>query len=162
MAGGRAVALASSYLASMSQGRGHWTLPQSIKDRLEAAILEDAARSQRRTAGPREGERAATREFEPVRHAAEDIRDQLEALPSIKFAINPSDVWISLADRDLWIGYDVSSGSFLGIENSHAWVDGELYSDNYTWDSAEACVEAMIRFCARYVRMARVISGGEV
>ena len=40
--------------------------------------------------------------------------------------------------------------------------DGELYAESYRWNSAETCVAAMIRLCARYARMARNIGTATV
>ena len=137
-------------------------MQDSIKERLELAIRQDSARNLQRTRRADRSGKAAQLEFEPVRRAAEDIREQLESTSSIRFTINPSDVWITLADRDVWFGYDAPSRSYVGTESSHSWFDGELYTDSYKWDSPEICVEAMIRICARYARMARVMAGIEV
>ena len=137
-------------------------MPSSIRERLEKAIREENEKSQRRLEISHEVDRGAELEFEPVRHAAEEIREQLQFMPSIEFTINPGDVWISLADRDLWIGYDRHWRGFVGKESAHSWYDGELYADSYKWETAETCVDAMIRLCARYVRMARTMGGTEI
>lgn len=131
-----------------------------IRQRLKEAIREEQERSLQRLRKSREGDDDANREFEPVRQAAEEIREELQHLPSIEFTINPSSVWITLADRNLWFSYDRQEGRFVGEESAHSWHDGELYAESYNWDTAETCIAALIRLCARYARMARNISAG--
>jgi hypothetical protein len=97
-----------------------------------------------------------------VRQAAEEIREELQHLPNIEFTINPGSVWITLADRCLWFGYDQQERRFVGEESTHSWYDGEIYAENYQWDTAEPCIAAMIRLCARYARMARNIGATTV
>ena len=130
-------------------------MTSSIRDRLEEAIREESERSLERLRISREGDTDVNREFEPVRQAAEEIREELQHLPSIEFTVNPGSVWITLADRSLWFGYDRQERHFVGEESAHSWHDGELHADRYKWDTAETCVAAMIRLCARYARMAR-------
>ena len=137
-------------------------MTSSIRDRLEEAIREENERGLNRLRISREGDTEVNREFEPVRQAAEEIREELQHLPSIEFTINPGSVWITLADRGLWFGYDRQEQSFLGEESAHSWHDGELYAESYRWNSAETCVAAMIRLCARYARMARNIGTATV
>jgi hypothetical protein len=50
------------------------------------------------------------------------------------------------------------SRKFIGEEIGHSWYDGESYTYRYDWDNATECVEAMIRLCAKYIRMAQAIS----
>jgi hypothetical protein len=133
-------------------------MARSIRDRLEDEIRREDARGARRLRTSREGAGGSAQAFGPIRQAAEEIREELQSVPSVEFAINPESVWISLADRDLTFSYDPQSGHFLGEEQAHAWYDGEGYSESYRWASAEACIEGMIRLCARYARMARVLA----
>ena len=133
-------------------------MSNGIRDRLEEAIREEHERSLQRLRESREGDESSNREFEPVRQAAEEIREELRHLPSIEFTINPGSVWITLADRNLWFSYDRQEGRFVGEESAHSWHDGELYAERYDWDTAETSIAAMIRLCARYARMARNIS----
>lgn len=137
-------------------------MTDSIRDRLEEAIREENERSLERLRISRESDTDVNREFEPVRRAAEEIREELQHLPSIEFTINPGSVWITLADRSLWFGYDRQERSFLGEESAHSWHDGELYAESYRWNSAGTCVAAMIRLCARYARMVRNIGTATV
>ena len=131
-------------------------LPSDIRDRLEQAIREEDEKARSRIRKFREkNAREAEQEFELIRQAAEEIRDQLDSVPSIKFTINPDSVWITLADKEIWLGYDTEARKFVGEESAHSWFDGEYYSNGYEWNSAEECTDALIRFCAKYVRMAR-------
>jgi len=79
-------------------------------------------------------------------------------VPSIEVIVNPKSVWITLEDRELRIGYNLGSHRFVGEEAAHSWYNGEAYSDRYEWDTAEARIESLIRLCAKYVRMAVVVS----
>lgn len=133
-------------------------MPSDIRERLEQAIREEDEKTLNRIRKSREGDREAEQEFEPVRQAAEEIRDELRSMPSVKFTINPESVWITLADREVWLSYDTDSQKFVGEESAHSWYDGEPYADHYKWDSAASCPDALIRFCAKYVRMARAIN----
>ena len=128
-----------------------------IRERLEEAIREEHEKSLQRLKESRAGDEDANREFAPVRKAAEEIREELQHLPSIEFSINPGSVWITLADRNLWFSYDRQEGRFVGEESAHSWHDGERYAERYNWNDAENCIAAMIRLCARYARMARNI-----
>jgi hypothetical protein len=133
-------------------------MPSDIGDRLEKAIREEDEKTLNRIRKSRESARDAEREFGPVRQAVEQIRDELQSMPSIEFTINPDNAWITLADREVWLGYDIDSRKFIGEECSHSWYDGEPYADHYKWDTVDECTDALIRFCARYVRMARTIN----
>lgn len=133
-------------------------MSDSIRERLEEAIGEEDRRTRSRLEESHERARGAEQAFAPVRQAVEEVREQLEALPSIEFAINPDSVWITLADRELTVSYDPHTGRFIGEERAHAWYDGEPYAEIYEWDGAEACIDAVIRLCARYVRMVRAIT----
>lgn len=95
--------------------------------------------------------------LEPVRQAAEEMREELRSVPSVKFTINPDSVGISLADRELWCTYDAQSQAFVGEESAHSWYDGERYADRHEWATADECIDAMIKLCAEFVRMTRAI-----
>jgi hypothetical protein len=66
-------------------------------------------------------------------------------------------VWITLFDREIRLNYDSTSGKFFAEESGHGWYDGETYVDVHSWNTAEECIDAMIRFSAAYARMARAI-----
>jgi hypothetical protein len=132
-------------------------MPSDIKDRLEQAIRVEDEKSLSRLKASHESARDSEEQFQPVRLAAEELREQLQSLPSIEFSINPDSVWITLADRDLRFSYNIHTRDFVGEEGAHSWYDGEAYADRYEWHTAEACIDAMIRLCAKYVRMARAI-----
>jgi hypothetical protein len=127
-----------------------------IATRLQLAIQEEEKKAARRhTARADAGTTEQT--FQPVMQAAEELQRALQSTPSIKLTINPDSVWLSLADRELKVTYDPASHRFVGDESAHAWFDGEPYSDRHKWQTADACIEALIRLCARYVRMAQAI-----
>lgn len=127
-----------------------------VKERLAAAISEADAQSQSRLRTDRESSAEAA--FKPVREAASELRDELKSIADIKFAINPDSVCITLIDRELWFDYDTGSQHFAGEESAHSWYDGERYATQFAWADAEACIEAMIRSCAQYFRMARAVN----
>jgi hypothetical protein len=128
-----------------------------IRDRLREAILaeDDKVFKSRREA--HEAVHAAEDRFRPVAQAAEDIREELASVPSLEFAIIPTSVWITLFDREIRLNYDAASGRFFAEESGHSWYDGETYVEAHSWNTAEECIEAMIRFSATYARMARTI-----
>ena len=132
-------------------------MPSDIRERLENVIRAEDEKNRNRLRASHESARGVEEKFEPVRQAAEELREQLQSLPSIEFTIKPDSVWLTLADRDLRFGYSIDSQKFVGEEAAHSWYDGELYADHYEWDTTEACIDAIIRFCAKYVRMARAI-----
>jgi hypothetical protein len=129
-----------------------------VKERLAAAISEADAQSQSRLRTDREGSAEAAAAFKPVREAASELRDELRSIADINFAINPDSVCITLIDRELWFGYDTGSQHFAGEESAHSWYGGERYATQFAWADAEACIEAMIRSCAQYFRMARAVN----
>ena len=133
-------------------------MPSDIRNRFEQAIRDEDEKSLGRLRASHESTRLAEEQFAPVRQAAEELREQVLPIPSIKFTVNPDSAWIALADRDLRFTYDADSLTFTCEEGAHSWHDGESYSDRYEWDDADACIDAMIRLCAKYVRMARAIS----
>ena len=129
----------------------------NVRDRLREAILAEDDRVFRSRRDTHEKLRAAEDSFRPVCQAAEEIREELAAVPSLQFAINPTSVWITLFDREIRLNYDAASGKFFGEESGHSWYDGETYVDVHSWNTAEECIDAMIRFSATYARMARAI-----
>lgn len=131
-------------------------MAQDIAARLQLAIQEEEKKVARRRSARAD---AGTTEqaFLPVMQAARELQGALQSVPSIKLTVNPDSVWLSLADRELKVTYDPASHDFVGDESAHAWFDGEPYSDRHKWDTADACIEALIRLCARYVRMANAI-----
>ncbi len=133
-------------------------MASDIRARLETAILEAEEVSRSRLRASRELASGSETAFTPIRQAAEEIREQLRSLPSIKFTINPDSVIITLMDRELWFGYDAQSGTYLAEESAHSWYDAERYAKSGEWTSADKCTDAMIRLCAEYVRMARAIN----
>lgn len=132
----------------------------SIRDRLREAILAEDDKAFRSRKQLHEAMRTAEDRFLPVIQAAEEIREELASVPSLEFTINPTSVWITLFDREVRLNYDAASGKFYGGESGHGWYDGEGYLDTCSWNTAEECIEAMIRFSAAYARMARAIESG--
>jgi hypothetical protein len=131
------------------------SMTRDIATRFRLAIQEEEKAARRRSARADAG--TLEQAFHPVMRAAEELQRELQSVPSIKVTVNPDSVWLSLADRDLKVTYDPTLHRFVGGESAHTWVDGEPYSDQHTWDTADACIEALIRLCARYVRMANAI-----
>jgi hypothetical protein len=131
----------------------------AVRERLEQAMRDEDAKRQDRLTRMRGATAQGTEEsFEPVRQAAEEIREQLQTVPGIMFTIGPTGVSISLSDRALDVGFDPVALGFVGEEIAHSWYDGEAYTETYRWTTAESCIEAMIRLCARYARMAHAIA----
>lgn len=129
-----------------------------IGDRLERAIRDEDEKSLGRLRASHQSARGAEEKFKPVRQAAEELGEQLLPLPSIALMVNSDNVWLTLADRELKFSYDIHSHNFVGEEGAHSWHDGEPYADRYEWATANDCIDAMIRLCAKYVRMARAIN----
>jgi hypothetical protein len=140
---------------SQTGGRRRQEQMSQIRERLRKAIDE-----QRHAAPPRptaSSDAATEAAFRPVRDAAAELRDELSHVPGLKITIVPDGVWIELYDRHFWLGYDVNNGEFIGTEQDTKWMEGGLRETPHRWDSAEACVEAMIQACARYVALAEAI-----
>jgi len=129
----------------------------NIRDMLREAILAEDDKAFKSRRQSHEAVRAAEDRFRPVSQAAEEIREELASVPSLEFAINPTSVWITLFDREVRLNFDAARGKFLAEESGHGWYDGETYVDTYSWNTAQECIDAMIRFSAAYARMARVI-----
>lgn len=132
-------------------------MTKDIRERLHAAIREADEKRLQAMEAVRETTAEAEVALEPVRQAAEEIREEVRSIPSIKLTINPDSIGVSLADREFWCTYDAQSRKFLGEESAHSWYDGERYAERYEWATADACIDAMIRLCADFVGMARAI-----
>lgn len=133
-------------------------MPKDIATRLRQAIQNEEKRASKRLQSLDESARLAEQKFEPVKQAAVDLQHELAAVPGIEVTVNPDSVWITLADRELRFSYNLGSQRFVGEEAVHSWYDGEAYSELYEWDKPDACIESLIRLCAKYVRMANAIS----
>lgn len=136
---------------------GKGVVTRDIRERLHAAIREADEKHLQEMEVVRDTAAEAEMALEPVRQAAEEIREEVRSIQSIKFTINPDSVGISLADREFWCTFDIRSQKFLGEESAHSWYDGERYAERYQWATANDCIDAMIRLCADFVRMARAI-----
>jgi len=132
-------------------------MTDDIRSRLEQAIREEDESSARRLRASHDRALPVEEKLEPVKQAAEELREQLSPMSSIEITINPDGVWISLLDRELRFSYDGESRTFVGEEGLRSWYDGEAYSYSYEWQTTEDCIDAMIRLCARYIRMARAL-----
>lgn len=126
-----------------------------IRDRLRKAIDEQRRLVSTRRSGPSDAAAEAT--FAPVRDAASELRTELSHVPDLRLGIAPDSVWIELYDKHLWFGYDATERVFIGIEQDTKWMEGGLREASYRWDTAEACIDAMIQACARYVSLAEAI-----
>jgi hypothetical protein len=122
-----------------------------ISDQLHEAI-------ERQTSLPRRkgGERSdtdANANFRPVGEAADELKAELAGLPELKIEIQPDSVWIGLYDKHFWLTYDETLNAFVGSETDTLWMEGGIRERSFKWDSAEACIDAMIQACARYVAL---------
>lgn len=127
-----------------------------IRERLRKAIDQQRRLVPKRRPGPNDtGAEAA---FRPVREAAEELRDELSHVPDLNLEIKPEGVWIELYDKHLWFSYDANERVFIGTEQDTKWMEGGLREAPYRWDTSDACIEAMIQACARYVSLAEAIS----
>ena len=129
----------------------------SIRERLREAILKEEKRPFETREEAYAKDRAVQDLFRPICQAAEEISDELESVPSLKFTINPTSVWITLFDREIRFSCDADSQKFVSEESGHTWYDRETYTDLQRWDTVEECIDAMIRSSAAYARMARTI-----
>lgn len=127
-----------------------------IRERLRAAIDQQRHVVPQRRGGAKDA--AAEAAFRPVREAAEEMRDELSPVPDVRIEIAPENVWIELYDKHLWFSYDANQRSWVGTEQDTKWIEGGLRETPYKWDTADACIEAMIQACARYVALAEAIS----
>ena len=127
-----------------------------VRERLHQAIAR-----QRRLA-PKGRRRSAPVEahavFQPVSDAASELRDELSKVADLEITIEPDSVWIELYDKHFWFGYDAERRVFVGVEEDALWMEGGVREEAFSWDNADACVEAMIQACARYVALANAIA----
>jgi len=133
-------------------------MPSEMKRRLEAAIRDADEKSRRRYREARAVAPEVAKSFAPVSEAAREIGKYLRSVPGIELTASPDSVSVKLGDLELWLSYDPQSRKYVGEESAHSWYDGERYADRYEWSSAEECADALIRFTAQYVRMARTIN----
>jgi hypothetical protein len=96
-------------------------MASDVRERLRAAIREANENNLATRRASREVTAEAERAFRPVRKAAEEVRDELQSTPGIKFTINPESVRVSLVDRELWCSYDAEQQRFVGEESAHSW-----------------------------------------
>ena len=127
-----------------------------VREKLRKAIDQQRRPEPRRPHGLSDARAEA--EFRPVREAAEELKDELSHVPDLKIAIGPDSVWIELYDKHLWFSYDADRAAFVGDEVDSLWIEGGLREETFSWTTAEACVEAMIEACARYVALAEAIT----
>jgi hypothetical protein len=129
----------------------------SIKEKLKQAIEAE----RRRGRPPRQPKRndgfTAEQAFDPVRKAAQEIAGELTELPELRITIDPESVWVDLYDKHFCFAFDAAIGRFVGDELGYTWLEPELQAANFSWGSAEECVDALVRACARYVMLARAI-----
>jgi hypothetical protein len=127
-----------------------------IREKLRKAIDQQRRAQPRPPSGPRDARAEAA--FRPVREAAQELKDELSRVPDLKIAIEPDGVWIELYDKHLWFSYDADQGVFVGDEVDSLWIEGGLREETYRWSTAEACTEAMIEACARYMALAEALA----
>jgi hypothetical protein len=127
-----------------------------VRERLHQAIARQrrlAPKGRRRTAAAK-----ADAAFEAVRRAAGELRDELAKVPDLKLTIEPDGVWIELYDKHFWFGYDAKRRLFVGGEQDTLWMEGGVREETFEWSDADACIEAMIQACARYVALADALA----
>lgn len=101
---------------------------------------------------------AAMAAMRPVYEAAVELRDELSDVPDLRFEIAPTSVEIELYDKHLWFSYDPDARAFVGIEQDTKWMEGGLREAPLRWETAEACIEAMVQACARYLMLAEALT----
>jgi hypothetical protein len=126
-----------------------------IRERLHKAIDEQRRAVRQRPSAPYHD--AAAKAFWPVHEAAAELRDELSHVPGLKIEIGSEGVWIELYDKHFWVGYDANEQVFAGTEQNTKWMEGGLRETAYKWNTANACIEAMIQACAQYVSLAEAI-----
>lgn len=127
-----------------------------IKDRLRKAIAEQRRPGAERP--PLAADAQVEAAFRPVTEAADELRRELPDVPGLSIAVEPGQVRIELHDKHLWFSYAPESRRFVGSELTSLWMEGGLHEEHFAWESAEACIEAMIQACARYVSLAEIMS----
>ena len=127
-----------------------------IRERLRRAIEKQGRPAPRRRMSERNVEAEAA--LQPIREAAAELRDELASVHDLKIEIGPDGVWFGLYDKHLWFGYDPELRAFVGDELNNSWMEGGVREESFKWETADACIEAMIRACARYVSLANAIA----
>jgi hypothetical protein len=133
-------------------------MARSMKQRLEAAIRDADEKNRARLLAARAVPSGVAKAFAPVSKAAREISEQMLSMPALEFATSPDSVSLRLGDLELWLSYDPQSKAYIGEESAHSWYDGERYAKRYEWHTADECVDALIRFCAEYLRFARALN----
>ncbi|NNG02889.1 MAG: hypothetical protein HKM95_02155 [Inquilinus sp.] len=127
-----------------------------IRDRLHKAIAEQRRPGRERP--PVVGSAQIEAAFRPVAEAAEELRRELSDVPGLAIVVAAHEVRIELHDKDLWLSYSPEEGKFVGSELTSLWMEGGQREEHLTWETAEACVEAMIQACARYASLAEIMA----
>lgn len=127
-----------------------------IGDRLRKAIADQRRPSPERRPVVDDARIAAA--FRPVSEAAAELKQELLHVPGLEIVVRPNQVRIELHGRYLWFSYSPETEQFLGSELTSLWMEGGLHEEDFAWDTAEACVEAMIQACAQYVSLAEALS----
>jgi hypothetical protein len=127
-----------------------------IKERLRKAVAEQ--RHPRAEHPPFAGDAQIEAAFRPVSEAAEELHRELADVPGLTIAVEPGQVRIELHDKQLWFSYAPETCRFVGSEVTSLWMEGGLHEEHFAWETAEACIEAMIQACARYVSLAEIIA----
>jgi len=86
------------------------------------------------------------------------LHRELSHVPGLEIAVLPDHVRIELYDRYFWISYSPETRQFVGSELTSLWMEGGLHEEEFEWDSDDACIEAMIQACARYVSLAETLA----
>jgi hypothetical protein len=126
-----------------------------IRDRLRKAIA--AQRHPSAEHPPVAGDAQIEAAFRPVSEAAEELRRELADVPGLAIAVEPGQVRVELHDKRLWFSYAPETRRFVGSELTSLWMEGGLHEEHFAWEAAEACIEAMIQACARYVSLAEIM-----
>lgn len=127
-----------------------------IGDRLRKAIAEQRRPSPKHR--PAIDDARIATAFRPICEAAEELHRELSHVPGLEIAVRPDQVRIELYDRYFWFSYAPDTGQFLGSELTSLWMEGGVHEEDFSWASADACVEAMVQACARYVSMAESLA----
>jgi hypothetical protein len=127
----------------------------TIRERLRKAVEMEVTRPERMRVS---GQAALPPAFSPVRDAALQLRDELKDIRNLHIEIEPDGVRIALYDKELSFAYDPEQRAFVGSESDTVWMDGGQHAESFGWDSAEACIDAMIHATARHVALTRALS----
>lgn len=127
----------------------------TVRQRLQKAIEQQRHLQRKRPPGASDARVEAA--FRPVRKVAQDLHEELSNVDDLKIEVEPDNVWIELYDKHLWFSFDPKQNAFVGSEVGARWMEGGLREETFKWDTAEACAEAIIQTCARYVLLADAI-----